>query len=311
MFSTTCPSDVFQSAKRNVESYYAAATLLLQVEMQNFVKVLFDGFESKILVVMHTEETKYLTDSISQHQQVQLINLDIQPYRIQIKGRQPFARDIVLLVMMGSRQEKMFPKWILEFRLIYTETRMIWLVQQQMALVPASRALIGFREAYSWYNLVLLNFRVESAKLIAFCMGMFDTQVNVINHREPRFQVKKSLFDYLFIKSVTNFNQRPLNIFAEADVPKVFFAEPRNGSKNQRRMVAGSDVSVAVLIGRFLNASVQMTTGFDAANVYANMTKEQGRQFAMYMEPTFVVGEETMKEALPWVFYDYYRFRYN
>lgn len=232
--------------------------------MQNFTNLLFDGFELRTLVVIHTEDTKYLTDSIAstaaKHRQ-KLLVINLESYEFPINDIfRPFDADIVLLLMMGIRHAALFGKWLKNYNYLFSETRMMWLFKD-----CETYDILGYlemmRDARSLYNLVILNFNESTEQLLAYRISTFDDNEITINPRDARFRRKKgALFDGLFLRGVYDFQQRPLHVYAEPDVPTVVLFD-------FKKWVVGSDVSVAVLIGRYLNASVRFTSFFEGGRL--------------------------------------------
>lgn len=290
-----------------------AATLLLQTEMHNFFATLLNDNEKRTLVVMYIEETKVVTDSIvlaaaTHGTKVELINLELDPLPTkrrphEIKREFIFSPDVVLLVMLGTRQQQMVTPWLREWHQISPSTKIMWFLPyartDELSLTLPALHTIKF-----WYNLVLINANARTGQLMAYRLAIFTKTPTIVNPRDGAFAAPGAMFDALFIKEYSNFGGLPLNIFSEPDVPTVVFANTKRQRKGSQRWVLGSDVSLAILIGRYLNASVRFYTGFDYPDNYKVKTKEQGQQFKQYMEPTFEVSEQTMKDTLPWIYHD-------
>lgn len=244
----------------------AIATLVLHYELQNFIKVLFNSNDSRTLVIMHTKETKNLTDSIAiiaaeQRLKLMLVNMDTQRGIYRMERDRPFSRDVILLIMMGSRHQSLVKKWLANYSTLYAETRMVWWLPNEF-FPQMSQSLFGMHFAKTWYNLVFIHFETRLQQLLIFQLEMFQTQGVSINPRDVQFNLMGALYDRLFVKSVNNFHQRELNILSDTDVPSCVYAKFEK--TRNTNMVVGSDVSVAVLIGRYLNASIRFTSEFNA-----------------------------------------------
>lgn len=170
-----------------------ATAFILQNEMQIFINNLFNGFESRTLVVMHTNDTEYLVDSIAptavkHHQQLLLINLDLESYRFRtINGIYPFEPEVVLLLMLGAWLDQRISDWMNEYRYLHSQTRMIWLIENRN-LITVRRFVFGLRDIRSMYNVVVLNFNEKSQELLAYKAPIFDTKESMINPRDVRFR---------------------------------------------------------------------------------------------------------------------------
>lgn len=287
--------------------------------MQYFIKVLFNNSDNRTLVVMYTDETENLVGPITMTaaeipQKILTINLDTQLEIYRMDGVRNFNRDVILLIMTGSRMELLFNKLLEDFTLLYTETRIVWLLPNE-PMPYINDYLIGLHKFKSWYNLVYLHFDDASQQLLVHHLQMFGTQSTAENPRDSRFLSEGVLFNTLFVQSVNNLNQSLFYIQIEPDVPSCVFANFKSSNDNNQKWVVGSEVSIAILIGRYLNASVSFTTEFNPDTRQKNITKEQLQQFALHMKPNFRADDAMMKEALPWVSSDnrslYYQHKFQ
>lgn len=275
--------------------------LVLQVELQIFTNNLLNGVAQRSVAIFHTNDTSDLVNSVLtsaamvQHT-FKVIN--VQADSINYLEPTIFTTDSLVFFILGHDFEFGYRYQLLSAlfsaMVITPNLKMFWMFLDRFSQTESATFLNEMHEFFHWHDSVV----VQLTPLEPICvmrLEPFDKNVVFIDYKNNQFTVPGVMYKALFVESYTNFNGRPFQVFGELEVPKVAFERK---SSDTQKFVVGSDVSMAIMIGRYLNASVYWHS-YVKRDVSEILSNKEYAAFVQFVEPTYNLGDSVV-DKLPW-----------
>lgn len=244
------------------------AVLLMQIELQSFVETLLNGTPRQIIQVAHSNDT---------------IDLGV------------IESDYLVIIFMTENYVNQIGNLYTVFE-HHSKAKMMWIFNFIMENQDIEYVFDSFHNFLHWYKLVLVH-PSRSGDMLIKKRSIFAKTVEVMTHRDKRFSAPGALFEEVFKDTFNNnFDGRPFYVYGEPNLPKVALVGNNPSSK---KYVTGSDVSLAIMMGRYLNASVEWITGWAHRNKWKQLPIEQRKLFSDFINPT-IKWNKNVHDLLSW-----------
>lgn len=284
-----------------------ASLALLQIELQTFMNTLLNGVAKQTVLIVHSNDTSHLVDIILSassklHHNYRVVNFEVDSvnsFRV-YHETEINPNHYLMINLMVLKYAKQRRAWLNVYMGVSAKTKMIWMFLDHSNLPQIENRLGRMHNQTNWLNSVILYRDQLLGTLHVLRRLVFKKTFEYLDTIDNRFAVPGTLFNALFIGSYSTMDGRPFYVFSEPDVPKVALVRNANNQLGEQKFVIGSDVSLAILIGRFMNASICFTTSFDHSPGAVLIQKHNREQFKQFIGPLVDVKDENMDEVLPW-----------
>lgn len=269
--------------------------LSLQMELQSFVDVLLNGVPKQTVRIVHSNETADWVQLIVsamcfQQHVIEVDNFEAEHAETVIENLK-FKYKFIMIVLLS---ESMVDLWINVYNSLNPKAKIIWLFNSKLNEAVINAYVIQLQHNLNWHNFVLVDLQKDLLQINH--KNILQNYVQVTSHRDKRFQVPGKLLDYLFNNTFTYFDDHLLYVYGEPNAPNVALMVSHTSAE---KYVAGSDISLAVMIGRYLNASVRWIAGWEHRAKFSQLPKEQRIPFAKYIYEE-IRQKANITEIMPW-----------
>lgn len=275
-----------------------AGFLFWQAEIQSFIEVLFNGAPKQTIRIMYSNESSDWLNSIVttpcfQQHIIQTENFDVLTPTYE---EMYYLDTYFMLVLMTVNFQSEYESWY-DRALNYRENT-IWLMDTNINRSLLNYYLTEFPVKGYYYHFIIVDMNDQDGTIQINRYNILEFNDNptseIFSHRESRFNQPGALFDYLFKNRFAHFGGHQFIVYGEPDVPKVALVATK---PKAQKYVVGSDVSMAIMIGRYLNASIRWITGWENKKKYAKLPIKQRKEFFKLIKPTIELNEN-YKEKL-------------
>lgn len=304
----TSHSLIARSMVNHVALLPLASLVLLQTEVNFFLDRLLNGVERQTILVIHTNDTSDLANSILRSSTMLQHNYRVENFEFpensayNWKHALSIAPEHMLIILIGNDDIVQINNWVHVYAGISPKTKRIFVFRKTVKSSQMEERVRQLADALHWYDSLMVQMNEKSTSISVYRWDISKNQAMMVDPRDAQFAARGQLFKAMFVKQHSDLKGRPFCVFGEADVPKVAFAKSKKDQLGVQRYVVGSEVSVAIMLGRYLNVSVHWLTGYYNPATYNRIASEQQKKaFKEFLEPSLVVDIKR-DEVLPWKF---------
>lgn len=278
--------------------------LLLQIEIHNFFATLLNGVYNQSVLLVYNNDTQdmvhlVLSSPCFQKHLVEIENFDIEPEKIYWKkygAENAHKYTFLTIFLLSAKDEYDWVNWIQIYAERNPKMKVIWVFNTNMKRSFITGVVTSLAETLRWYHLVMVHFSYPDRLIEIYRKRILHKSVEIISYRFRQYKKPGVLFKRLFNNSFTHFDGLPIYIYAEPDMPKVTLL---GNQPTGQQMVTGSYISLAIMIGRYVNATVNWITGWKQRVSYPSLPKEQKIPFHNFIFKE-IHPKNKIHEILPW-----------